>query len=150
MTRLGVIAVAMIGVVTAANAAPQCYHPTEIEADQAARYQAKLMVLSDSCRSNSYNQFVNRNAETIIFYQRQLISFFRRGDARRPEDQFDKFLTRLANQTALTAGQEPLDSLCPRSAEFLSQAVNFGKEEFRRFVASQAAVERKSYRICTQ
>ena len=150
MTRLGIIAAFMICVVTTAEAAPACYHPAEVEADQAARYQAKLMVLSDSCRSTSYHQFVNRNAETIISYQRQLIGFFRRGDARRPEDQFDKFLTRLANQIALTAGQEPLDSLCPRSADFLTQAVNFGKDEFRRYVAAQAATERKSYRLCTQ
>ena len=140
----------MIGVVGAAHAAPQCYLPNEIEADQAARYQAKLMVLSDSCRSNSYNQFVNRNAEAIRSYQHQMIGFFRRGDARRPEDQFDKFLTRLANQIALTAGQEPLDSLCPRSADFLTQAVSFGKDEFRHYVAAQAAVERKSYRVCTK
>lgn len=140
----------MIGVVSAANAAPQCYRATEIEADQAVRYQAKLMVLSDSCRSNSYNQFVNRNAEVLSSYQRQLIGFFRRADTRRPEDAFDRFLTRLANQVALTAGQEPLDSLCPRSAEFLTQAVSFGKDDFRRYVAAQAAVERKSYQTCVE
>ena len=138
----------MVGVVAGAQAAPQCYRVNEIEADQAVRYQAKLMVLSDSCRSNSYSQFVTRNAEALSFYQRQLIGFFRRHEAARPEDAFDKFLTRIANQIALAAGQEPLASLCPRSADFLTQAVSFGKDEFRSYVAAQAVIERHSYRTC--
>ena len=150
MTRLGIVAVIVAGVVTAAHAAPQCYRTDEIEADQAVRYQAKLMVLSDSCHSNSYSQFVHRNAEALSLYQRQLIGFFRRRDPHRPEDAFDKFLTRVANQIALAAGEEPLASLCPKSTDFLTQAVTFDKDEFRRFVAAQAVVERKSYPTCTE
>lgn len=138
----------LLGAIATANAAPQCYRANEIEAEQAMRYQAKLMVLSDSCRSNSYSQFLRRNAEAISSYQHQLIGYFRRIDGRRPEDAFDRFLTRLANQFALGAGQEPLDSLCIKAADFLSQALNFGKEEFRHFMAEQAALERKSYRSC--
>jgi hypothetical protein len=149
VTRLGIVAIIMMSVVAAAQAAPQCYRSNEIEADQAVRYQAKLMVLSDSCRSNSYSQFVTRNAEALSFYQRQMIGFFRRQEARSPEDAFDRFLTRIANQIALAAGQEPLASLCPRSADFLTQAVGFGKDEFRSYVAAQAVIERHSYRTCT-
>ena len=138
----------MACVVTSANAAPQCYSATEIEADQAVRYQAKLMVLSDSCRSNSYSEFVHRNAQVLSAYQRQLIGFYRRSDPRRPEDAFDRFLTRIANQIALTTGQEPLVSLCAKAAEFLTQADSFGTEEFRRYVVAQATEERKSYPSC--
>jgi hypothetical protein len=148
MTRAGVIAVLLIGTMATANAAPQCYHASEIEADQAMHYQAKLMVLSDTCRSNSYTQFLRRNADVISSYQHQLIGYFRRLDGHRPEDAFDRFLTRLANQFALGAGQEPLDSLCVKAADFLSQALNFGKEEFRHFMAQQAVIERKSYQSC--
>jgi hypothetical protein len=148
VTRLGIVAVIMVSVVAAAQAAPQCYRINEIEADQAVRYQAKLMVLSDSCRSTSYSQFVTRNADLLSSYQRQMIGFFRRHDTHRPEDAFDRFLTRIANQIALAAGQEPLASLCPRSADFLTQAVGFGKDEFRSYVSAQAAIERHSYRTC--
>ena len=137
----------MVGVVTAAQAAP-CYHATEIEADQAVRYQAKLMVLSDSCRTDSYRAFVTHNAQVLSFYQKQMIEYFRRQEARSPEDQFDRFLTRIANQIALSVGQEPLATLCPRSADFLTQANSFGSEEFRHYVAEQALVERRSYRAC--
>jgi len=131
-----------------ASAAPQCYRSTEIEADQAMRYQAKLMVLSDTCSSDSYSQFVRRNAEAISFYQHQLIDYYRRIDQRHAEDQFDRFITRLANEYALGAGEQRLDSLCANSAAFLTQAPNFGKDEFRHFVAQQAADERRSYQVC--
>jgi hypothetical protein len=150
VTRLGLVAVIVVGVVGAAQAAPQCYRPNEIEADQAVRYQAKLMVLSDSCRSNSYNQFVHHNAKALSLYQEQLIGFFRRHDAHHPEDAFDKFLTRVANQIALAAGEEPLTSLCPKAADLFTQAVAFDKDDFSHYVAAQAAVERKSYPTCTE
>lgn len=148
MTRSGIAVLILLGAVATANAAPHCYKASEIEADQAVRYQAKLMVLSDSCRSKSYSEFVHRNAEVIMAYQHRLIDYFRRINGHRPEDAFDRFLTRIANQISLATGQVPLDTLCGKSADFLAQAVNFGKEEFRHFVARQAAEERKSYRSC--
>lgn len=148
MIKSGVISILILGVVATANAAPQCYRATEIEAEQAMQYQVKLMVLSDTCRSDSYGQFVHRNSELISFYQHQLIEHFRRVDARHPIDAFDRFQTRLANQYALGAGQEPVDSLCAKSAAFLTQAPGFGKDDFRRFVVQQAAVERPSYPRC--
>ena len=131
-----------------ASAAPQCYRSNEIEADQAMRYQAKLMVLSDSCSSDSYSQFVRRNAEVISYYQHQLIDRYRRIDQRHAEDEFDRFITRLANEYALGAGEQRLDSLCANAHGFLTQAPNFGKDEFRHFVAQQAADERQSYTVC--
>lgn len=148
MTRAGVVAILLIGTMATASAAPQCYHANEIEADQAVRYQAKLMVLSDSCRSTSYTQFLQKNGDVIAGYQRELVGYFRRADGRSGETGFDRFLTRVANQFALGAGQEPLQSLCGRSADFLTQAVNFGKEEFRHFMAQEAAAERRSYKTC--
>jgi len=135
-------------IASVASAASQCYRSNEVEADQAMRYQAKLMVLSDSCSSDSYSRFVRRNAELISAYQHQLIEHFRRIDQRHAEDEFDRFITRLANQYALGAGEEKLDSLCSNAAGFLSQAPNFGKDEFRHFVAQQAEDERQSYSIC--
>ncbi len=145
------LAAATVLVFSAANiasAAPQCYRANEIEADQAIRYQAKLMVLSDSCSSDSYTVFVHRNAEVITSYQHQLIEYFRRNNQHHPEDEFDRFITRLANQYALGAGQQKLDSLCMNAAPFLTQAPNFGKDDFRRFVAQQAADERRTYPSC--
>jgi len=148
MTKAGLSAVILLGAVATANAAPQCYRASEIEAEQAMRYQAKLMVLSDMCRSTAYNSFVNRNADVIKSYQGQMIGYFRRVDGRKAEDAFDRYITRLANQFALGAGQEKVDSLCHASAEFLSRAPQLGKDEFRHFVADQAASQRTSYASC--
>ncbi len=150
MTKASLIAIALMGVAASASAAPQCYRASEIEAEQAMRYQAKLMVLSDACRSTSYNQFVNRNSAVIISYQHALIGRFRRSEGRHAEDAFDRFLTKLANQFALGAGQQPVDALCGQSAGFLTQARDFRAEEFRRFVAQQAVEERQSYPRCAE
>jgi hypothetical protein len=146
---LAIATALFFGVVNVASAAPQCYHVNEIEADQAMRYQEKLMVLSDSCRSHSYNEFVQHNAAIIASYQHQLIEYFRRADRHRPEDQFDRFLTRLANQYALGAGQQRLDFLCRDAADLLTKAPQFAGEEFHHFVVQQAADARKTYLSCT-
>jgi hypothetical protein len=148
MKKSGIVSVLMLGVVATANAAPACYRTNEIEAEQAMRYQAKLMVLSDTCRSDSYGQFVHRNAELISAYQHELIDRFRRTNARHAVDEFDRYITRLANEYALGAGQQPIQSLCATSADFLNKAPTYGKDEFRHFVAAQAIEERASRPYC--
>lgn len=150
MTKAGLIAVLLMGVAASASAAPQCYRASEIEAEQAMRYQAKLMVLSDACRSSSYNQFVTRNSKLIVAYQHALIDRFRRSNARHAEDAFDRFLTKLANEYALGAGRQTVDALCGQSAAFLTQARDFRAEDFRRFVAQEAVEERQSYPRCAE
>jgi hypothetical protein len=150
MTKAGLIAVALMGVAASASAAPQCYRASEIEAEQAMRYQAKLMVLSDACRSSSYNQFVNRNRVIIIAYQHALIDRFRRSSGRHAEDAFDRYQTKLANEFALGAGQQSVDKLCGQSAAFLTQARDFHSNDFQRFVARQAVEERHSYPHCSE
>jgi len=148
MKKSVLVSLLMLGSVATANAAPLCYHTNEAEAEQAMRYQAKLMVLSDTCRSDAYTQFVHRNASVISGYQHDLIGYYRRADGRHAENAFDSYITRLANEYALGAGKEPLASLCAKSAEFLSQAPNLGKDEFRHYVVAQMAVERPSHPAC--
>ena len=148
MKKSGIVSLLMLGSIATANAAPICYRAGDVEAEQAMRYQAKLMVLSDSCRSDSYGLFLRRNAELIKAYQQQLIEHYRRAEGRRGADEFDRYITRLANEYALNAGQQPLQSLCAQSAEFLTKAPNFGKEEFRQFVAAEAAADRAPHPRC--
>jgi hypothetical protein len=150
LRKAGFAAFLLMGVAASANAAPQCYRTSEIEADQAMHYQAKLMVLSDACRSSSYSEFIQRNSAAIISYQHALIARFRRSEGRHAEDAFDRFQTRLANQYALGAGQETVASLCAKSAGFLQKAEAFAAGEFRRFMARQAAEERHAYKPCSE
>lgn len=148
MSRASVIAVLLLASVAVANAAPQCYRYDEIKADQAVRYQAKLMVLSDSCGSDSYTLFVRRNARTLSQYQQQMVEHFRRVDGRRAEAVFDRFITRLANEVSLRIGRQPLASVCSNAAGFLAQALDFGRDGFKRYVAAQATAARESYPVC--
>lgn len=147
MIRSGLVAFIMLGA-TVAQAAPECFSVSEIEAEQAMRYQAKLMVLSDTCRSDAYGQFLRNNAALIAGYQHEMIDHYRRTNARHAETAFDTYLTRLANEFALSAGQQSLPTLCAGSADFLTQAPTLGKDAFRHYVAAQAAEERHGYRQC--
>jgi hypothetical protein len=147
MIRSGLVAFIMLGA-AAAQAAPECFSANEMEAEQAMRYQAKLMVLSDTCRSDAYGLFLRKNGELIASYQHEMIGHYRRVSASRAETAFDTYLTRLANEFALGAGQQPLPSLCANSADFLTKAPTYGRDEFRHYVAAQAAEERQGYRVC--
>jgi hypothetical protein len=145
--KAGVIAVILAGGISVAQAAT-CYRADEIEADQAVRFQTQLMVLSDSCGSSSYTQFTHRNASTLAAYQEKMIGYFRRVSMRGADTAFDKFITSLANQSALSAGKEPIASLCTRSADFLTKAGGFGKDDFEHYVTEQAAAQRGNYQSC--
>ncbi len=148
MIKSGFVAVLLLGSVAVANAATQCYQSAEIEADQAVRFQAKLMVLSDSCNSTSYNQFTAHNSDVLSSYQKELIGYYRRSDSKRAETVFDQFITRLANQMALSVGQQPLASVCGDSAAFLAMGGTVSKVDFRKYVAEQAVAQRQTYPSC--
>jgi hypothetical protein len=148
MKKSGIVSLLMLGSIASANAAPLCYRAGDVEAEHAMQYQAKLMVLSDTCRSDSYGLFLRHNSDLIAAYQHQMIDHFRRADARHGTDNFDRYLTRLANEYALDAGQQQLQTLCAQSADFLTKAPNFGKDEFRQFVAAQAAADRSPRSRC--
>jgi hypothetical protein len=131
-----------------ALAASACFRSADIEADQALRYQSKLMVLSDTCGGDAYRDFTVRNRDLIVFYQHQLAERFRRIGATRPEASLDSFLTRIANEDALREGVEPRQVACSRGAEFLAQARTLDRDTFPRYVAGLAAANRSTYRTC--
>jgi hypothetical protein len=147
--KLGVLATLLAGSVSVAQAAT-CYRGDEIEADQAVRFQAQVMVLSDSCHSDSYGEFRQHNGTTLAAYQQKMIGHFRRdgASARGADNLFDSFITALANKMALAYGREPVGSLCSRSASFLAQAGHFSRDDFVHYVSEQAAANRNTYAIC--
>ncbi len=151
LTKLAVIGVIVLGTVSAAQAATQCYRSEEIEADQAVQFQTKLMVLSDSCGSQVYSQFTRKNGSVLASYQQKMVGYFRRAEAGKKADAaFDRFITALANQEALRVGKEPVAAVCDRSAGFLTQASGFGNEEFRKYVSQQAVEQKASYQSCKE
>ena len=147
--KAGVLAVLLGGSVSVAQAST-CFRSEEIEADQAVRFQAQIMVLSDSCHSESYGAFRQHIGATLAAYQQKMIGHFRRdgASARGADNAFDSFITALANKMALAYGREPVGSLCSRSANFLAQAGHFSRDDFVHYVSDQAAANRKDYTIC--
>jgi hypothetical protein len=134
----------------AAAAPTPCFNPDEIEAEQAVRYQAELMVLSDTCGDTTYRDFTVRNREIIIVYQHEMMDHFRRTTAQKPQAAFDTFITRIANELALRSGSERVQTVCDRSATFLAQAQTLDKDGFRHYVADLAATNAAGYRRCTK
>jgi len=147
--KVGVLAMLMAGSVSVAQAA-SCYRSDEIEADQAVRLQAQIMVLSDSCRSASYGDFRQHVGKTLADYQQKIIGHYRRdgASARGADNAFDSFITSLANKMALTYGREPVGPLCSRTAKFLADAGHFSRDDFVHYVSEQAAANRHTYTIC--
>src|SRR5579872_1182908 len=126
-------AVMLLGsVVAAAAATPQCLKPSEIEAEQAVRFQAELMVMSDTCGQQTYIRFTRRNRDVLVEYQHEMIERFRRSGTVRAEARFDTYLTRLANEISLRTGARPVASLCREAADFFATADSLGRDEFRR------------------
>lgn len=129
-------------------ATPSCYRPAEIEADQALRFETELMVRSEICKVSSYTDFTRRNREAIIAYQRALLDHYRRIGDRHAQDTLDNYQTRLANELALTDGEQPSPTLCARASPWLAEAGKLGSAEFRRLAATRAADHQASYRHC--
>jgi hypothetical protein len=145
--KVGVIAVIFAGSVSVAQAA-SCYRAEEIEADQAVRFQTQLMVVSDSCGSQSYTEFTHRNASTLAAYQQKMIGYFRRVSGRGADSAFDRFITALANQMALSAGKETVQALCTRSADLLTKGQTFDRNDFMHYVTAQAEAAKNTYPTC--
>jgi hypothetical protein len=127
----------------------KCFRPPEIEAQEAVRYQAKLMVLSDTCGAEVYRRFTIRNRDAIVRYQDELVEHFRRTGSAHAERSFDSFITGLANQISLSTGRVPLASLCTEVAPFLAQADKLDRDHFPEFVTALAAEQKNTYLRCT-
>jgi hypothetical protein len=146
--RRGLLILLLLSAAAGADAAPACYRANEVEADQAVQFQTELMVVSNACKVPIYTKFTQRNRSTIVDYQHELIEHFRRAGERHAETVFETYLTHLANESALRAGEQPPEALCAQSAGWLSAADVTGPEEFRRLAASRAAVRSPAYPRC--
>jgi hypothetical protein len=126
-----------------------CFRVVDIEAEQAIRYQTELMVISDTCGSDSYRDFTVNNRDAIVFYQNQMMERFRRAGARSPRASLDSYLTQLANESALVASRERTPIVCSRSEALLAEGKKLSNDQFRHHMATLAAENHKGYRRCT-
>lgn len=152
MRRVALLVAALSLAAMAANAAGRkgdCFSNADLEAEQAVRFQAQLMVLSDICRDTTYGLFTQRNRDAIMAYQRQMIDHFKRAGERRADVTFENYMTRLANQESIASGQLTSGEICQPSNSLAVTANSIGtSKDFRAFAATQAAANRASFLAC--
>jgi hypothetical protein len=125
-----------------ADAGSPCYTQSAIEAEQAIRYLTDVMVASSACRNTTYAEFRLRNKDTIIAYQKAMISHFRGASA------FDRWNTALANIAAQKQAAVNLGVFCQQSEALMKQAKALDPTAFRAYAASQAAAAGPQYTKC--
>lgn len=147
MIKVATAAALLLGSVAWATAAtPQCLRSNEAEAEQAIRFQTELMVVSDTCGAQTYTAFARRNRAALVDYQQQVIERFRRSGSGHAEARFDSYLTQLANEVSLRVGAQPVAAMCRDAQPFLATAETLAGDQFRHYVAEQAAMRSKEQR----
>jgi len=148
------LAVALSLAAVAAEAAGTragCFSTADMEAAQAVRFQAQLMVLGDICRDTTYGLFTQRNRDAIMGYQRQMIDHFRRAGERRADIVFENYMTRLANEESINSGQRATGEVCQPGNPLIVAANSIGtSKDFRAYAASLAAANRGDYIACKE
>jgi hypothetical protein len=131
-----------------AAAAPPCFFPAEIEAEQAMLFSTELMVVAETCHDQAYLHFLKRNIEPVKQYQHRLIEHFRRQGDKRAESTLDSYMTKLANQSSLRNGQVPITTVCQQGATLFKTANALGPADFRNYAAEKATLNRQYYKAC--
>jgi hypothetical protein len=140
--RMSVLAAALLAAFStqiAAAADRSCYSRADREAEQAILFQTDLMVVSSACRDTVYAEFRLRNRAEIIHYQNAMIAHFRRAGYRRPDREFESWITRLANEASNRGLAVSTAQLCRQSVAMEQLAAGLDPRGFRRYAIAQAA-----------
>jgi hypothetical protein len=151
--RLALAAALLLAVwgVTMADARPRasmCYRHAEAVADQAIRYTTQIMVMSDTCRNDTYERFAMRHRRELVGFQDLLKQHFRRTAGRRAQAKLDEFMTHLANEAALRASGEDVAAVCSVAVAFLAAADRLSGPGLREYAERQVEVHDQDYRFC--
>ncbi len=106
------------------------------------------MVVSETCREQTYPRFLHRHCKAVVDYQQRMIERYRRTGAPRPRASLDTYMTQLANQISLQVSAEPVEALCRDQTDFLATADTLDAKKFRRYIAKQAVEHAAEHRRC--
>jgi hypothetical protein len=128
----------------AAGAADGCYTSTALEAEQGMRFLIDVMVASTACRDQTYGLFQQRNQQTVLAYQKTLITHFHGNAA------YDRWDTALANDAALRDAGKSGPQACQEQADLLKKASTMDDKGFRAYAAGLATAAEASghYKTC--
>ena|ERR1700722_8677974 len=127
-----------------AHAADGCFTPAALEAEQGLRFLVDLMVASTACRDQTYGLFQQRNHQTVLSYQRTMITHLHGNAA------YDSWDTALANDAALKEAGKSGPQACQEAADLLKRAAAMDDKGFRSYAVSLATTAEASgrYRKC--
>ena len=148
MKKALAVALMFVAGAAAAQGRVKCHQPSDIEAEQAILFQTELMVVAEACRDKAYIDFLRRNKDQVIAYQKQMIEFFRRQGESKADIAFDSWHTRLANQSALRNSQVPVSVLCTEGKTLLETANMLKPKDFKSYAAEKANLHRQYYVAC--
>ena len=148
MRKALAVALMFVAGAAAAQGRVKCHQPSDIEAEQAILFQTELMVVAEACRDKAYIDFLRRNKDQVIAYQKQMIDFFRRQGESKADIAFDSWHTRLANQSALRNSQVPVSTLCTEGKTLLDTANMLKPKDFKTYAAEKANLHRQYYTAC--
>jgi hypothetical protein len=126
-----------------------CFRRSEAVADQALRYTTEVMVMSDTCRNQTYDRFALRNRIELIEFQETMKEHFRRS-GRNAQAKLDAFMTHLANESALRTGTQNIGQVCAVAVQFLATADTLSGEGFRHYAENQVKQHDGEYRYCRE
>ena len=127
-----------------------CYRHAEAVADQAIRYTTEIMVMSDTCRNETYDRFAQRNRASLVSFQESLKEHFRRTSGRRAQATLDTFMTHLANEAALRTGTQEINQVCAVAVQFLATADTLSDDGFRQYAETQVKAHGGDYKFCKE
>jgi hypothetical protein len=138
------LAASMMLPASVAGAADGCYTPSALEAEQGMRFLIDLMVASTACRDQTYGLFQQRNKDTVLAYQKTLITHFHGNAA------YDRWDTALANDAAMRDAGKSGPQACQENADVLKRAAAMDDKGFRAYAASLATTAEASgrYKKC--
>jgi len=137
----------IVGMFTSALAAPACFQRPEAVADQGIRYMTEVMVMSDTCRDETYARFAYRNRDVLQTYQHTLMDHFKR-EGGSGQSKLDTFMTHIANEAALRTGSKDIAQVCAVAVQFLANADKLDSAAFRQYIEQQTALRVGDYKMC--
>ncbi len=144
------LALLLCGGSVANAAATACYRHAEAVADQAIRYTTEIMVMSDTCRNETYDRFQLRNRSELVKFQELLKEHYRRTGGGSAQSKLDAFMTHLANEAALRTGTQDINQVCSVAVQFLATADTMSGEGFQQYAESQLQQHGHDYKFCRE
>ncbi len=136
-----------------------CYNAKEFEAEQGLRIHSELMVIGLTCMRMpqggpqlymKYQSFTQKNKSLIGQYENELISYYRRTGAAKPEIKLHTLRTTLANQISQHAISMSTVSFCKQFTPRMDQALAMDNSKIRRWAQRPWQGSPTSAPICTE